>query len=144
MSHHRVLAILLAEGRYILQLRDNKPEITAPGMWGLFGGGVNPGESPDEAIQREIEEELCICPTGVRFLWNFQTEGDHIAPPGHYWVYEADITNLWGHHRLTEGQDAAHFSFIECKFLNTPQLIRSVLERYEHEIARAHCIDDHE
>ncbi len=28
-----------------------------PGLWGLPGGGIDPGESPSEAVVREVEEE---------------------------------------------------------------------------------------
>jgi 8-oxo-dGTP pyrophosphatase MutT (NUDIX family) len=52
-------AIIRVEGdAYLLQLRDSKPEIWYPGRWGLFGGGVEPGEDPVEALKRELFEEL--------------------------------------------------------------------------------------
>jgi 8-oxo-dGTP pyrophosphatase MutT (NUDIX family) len=52
-------AIIRVEGdRYLLQLRDPKPEIWYPGRWGLFGGGVEPGEDPIDALKRELREEL--------------------------------------------------------------------------------------
>lgn len=31
-------AILLVSGNYVLQLRDDKPTISARGQWSLFGG----------------------------------------------------------------------------------------------------------
>jgi 8-oxo-dGTP pyrophosphatase MutT (NUDIX family) len=43
---------------YLLQLRDSRPDIWYPGHWGLFGGGVEPGEDPIEALKRELYEEL--------------------------------------------------------------------------------------
>jgi hypothetical protein len=33
-------AILLVDGKYVLQLRDNNPQIAVPGMWSLFGGSI--------------------------------------------------------------------------------------------------------
>ena len=39
--------------KYILQLRDDDPNISEPGMWSLFGGGIQPTESAEEAIVRE-------------------------------------------------------------------------------------------
>lgn len=52
--------ITVDEGRFLLQLRDDKPGIWYPGFWGCFGGGVEPGEDPVDAIRRELVEELGI------------------------------------------------------------------------------------
>jgi len=46
--------------RVLLQLRDDIPTISHPNHWGLFGGGVEPSESPLAAAIREIGEELSI------------------------------------------------------------------------------------
>jgi 8-oxo-dGTP pyrophosphatase MutT (NUDIX family) len=52
--------ILPEDGGYLLQLRDDKPEIWYPGHWGCFGGASEPGEDPAEALCRELWEELGI------------------------------------------------------------------------------------
>ncbi len=52
--------IVLDDGRYLMQLRDQKPGIFYPGHWGLFGGALDPGESVEEALVRELEEELSL------------------------------------------------------------------------------------
>lgn len=46
------------EGRILLQLRNDKPTIPFPNRWGTFGGQIEIGESPIDAITREILEEL--------------------------------------------------------------------------------------
>ena len=38
------------ENRVLFQLRDNKPNIPHPNKWSLFGGGIEQGERPEEAI----------------------------------------------------------------------------------------------
>jgi 8-oxo-dGTP pyrophosphatase MutT (NUDIX family) len=54
-----VAAILLLEDRrYVLQLRDDIEGIFYPGHWGCFGGAVDRGESPPQALRRELKEEL--------------------------------------------------------------------------------------
>lgn len=52
------LAMLRRHGRWLLQLRDDTEGIVAPGHWGLFGGHLDPGETPEEALRRELEEEI--------------------------------------------------------------------------------------
>src|SRR5208283_2303074 len=44
--------------KILLQLRDFKEWISHPGEWALFGGSIKHEESPDEAIIRELQEEL--------------------------------------------------------------------------------------
>ena len=50
-------------GRFLLQHRDDKPEIVNPGLWGSFGGEIEPYETPEAGFLRELEEELGWRPT---------------------------------------------------------------------------------
>lgn len=46
-----------SQRRILLQQRtDDAPYM--PGMWGFFGGGIEKGETPEEAVKREALEEL--------------------------------------------------------------------------------------
>jgi len=59
MTVHQVAVVLLydADGRMLLQHRtDDAP--TFPSYWALFGGGIEPGETPEQAVCRECLEEL--------------------------------------------------------------------------------------
>nr|WP_307710200.1 NUDIX domain-containing protein [Streptomyces sp. V1I6] len=49
--------ILNSRGQYLLHLRDAHKPICDAGTWSLVGGGLEEGESLDEAIAREILEE---------------------------------------------------------------------------------------
>jgi 8-oxo-dGTP pyrophosphatase MutT (NUDIX family) len=55
-----VAAALLVtpDGRYLMQHRDDIPHIMLPGHWSCFGGAIEPGESPDAALRRELLEEI--------------------------------------------------------------------------------------
>ena len=127
-------AILLLDGLYILQLRDNEPDIAAPGTWSLFGGMIQKGETPVEAIKREMAEELCIetCffqPFGFRDYYS-DFEGSVIRT----WFFVSDVTSLWPGHRLTEGQDVQVFQFDELLMLAVPPVMRQVIEDLWEEI----------
>src|SRR5213592_4872095 len=50
--------LVLEDERYLLQLRDDIPNIWYPGHWGLFGGAVDAGEDEITALRRELREEL--------------------------------------------------------------------------------------
>ena len=52
-------AVIVSEtGRYLMKRRDNVDWIIFPGHWTLFGGGVEPGETAEEAVRRELQEEI--------------------------------------------------------------------------------------
>jgi 8-oxo-dGTP pyrophosphatase MutT (NUDIX family) len=63
--------IVCDDGRYLMQLRSQKPGIFYPGHWGLFGGAVDPGETADAALSRELREELGIEILEARYFTEF-------------------------------------------------------------------------
>jgi len=68
-----VAAIIVYEdGRILMQLRDDCPDIWYPNHWGLFGGGVEVGEDPEEALCRELYEELELKLKPRRLIANFE------------------------------------------------------------------------
>ncbi|HEX6842462.1 MAG TPA: NUDIX domain-containing protein [Stellaceae bacterium] len=50
--------LVTPDGRYLMQLRDDKPTILLPDHWALFGGTVDAGETSAAAMRRELIEEL--------------------------------------------------------------------------------------
>ncbi len=59
------IAIITQGDRFLLQLRDDIPGILYPGQWGFFGGHLDPGETPETALFRELEEEIAYRPPYV-------------------------------------------------------------------------------
>lgn len=56
------IAILHQDGQFLLQLRDNIPGIIYPGHWGFFGGHIEPNETPEMGVHRELLEEIGYAP----------------------------------------------------------------------------------
>ena len=68
-----VAGILIDEhGRYLLQLRDDLPQIWYPGHWGAFGGSLEPGEDELRALRRELAEELELEFAQARLFTRFE------------------------------------------------------------------------
>jgi 8-oxo-dGTP pyrophosphatase MutT (NUDIX family) len=61
-----VALLVTADGRYLMQQRDDKPGVFLPGHWGLVGGSVDPGEGAEAALRRELREELEFSAHGVQ------------------------------------------------------------------------------
>lgn len=59
------VAIIYQDGNYLMQLRDDIPHIMHPGVWGFFGGHLEPGESPETGLKRELLEEINYQPEQV-------------------------------------------------------------------------------
>ncbi|MEI7951449.1 MAG: NUDIX hydrolase [Synechococcaceae cyanobacterium ELA182] len=93
------LAMLERQGQWLLQLRDDIPGIAAPGCWGLFGGHLDPGESPEQALRRELLEEIGWAAADLPF-WFIHSNPQRIA---HF--FRAPLTLPLQELRLLEGQD---------------------------------------
>jgi mutator protein MutT len=50
-------AVIVHEGKIVLEKRGNEP---SKGKWSIPGGLVELGESPEQAVIREVKEETCL------------------------------------------------------------------------------------
>lgn len=57
---HDCVGALLMRGDDVLLGRRADDRAWLPGAWDVFGGHVRPGEAPEAALRRELEEELGI------------------------------------------------------------------------------------
>ncbi|MDR4493597.1 MAG: NUDIX domain-containing protein [Nitrospirales bacterium] len=79
--------ITLDDGRYVLQHRDNLPHIWYPDHWGCFGGAVQEGEEPLDALRRELVEELEFQPSRLTYFSRFDFDLDPIGLRSYYRTY---------------------------------------------------------
>lgn len=113
--------ILIEDGRYLLQARDQKPGIFYPGHWGLFGGALDPGESPETALRRELAEEIGLTEGVVRHFTDFSFDFPQF---GRIWrhFFEVRIAqSTLGQLRLNEG--CAMRAFPTAEILNLSRVV---------------------
>ena len=103
MKHIAQVLLFDRDARLVIYLRDNKPEIPFPDHWDFFGGHLEAGETPDEALVREVEEELALALKEWKFFRTYVcTEGD--AYPNVKYIYWARIEQTAAELTLREGQ----------------------------------------
>lgn len=87
-------------GELALQLRDTNPEIINPGLWSIFGGHVEAGETPAEAAVREMREELSVELDSQKLV----LLGAHELKGRLFYVYYYRVTNELDQADLKEGR----------------------------------------
>ncbi len=93
------IAILFQADQFLLQLRDNIPTILYPGYWAFFGGHMEPGETPEEAIWRELKEEIAYTPPWLKLFR--RQEDERVVRNIFYGPLEVPLAQL----ELNEGWD---------------------------------------
>jgi 8-oxo-dGTP pyrophosphatase MutT (NUDIX family) len=110
--HDAAAALLIREdGSYIMQLRDGMAGIFYPGHWGCFGGAVEPGETPVDALKRELREEIEFeMPEATRFT-QFDFDFSPLGYPKVYRTYFEVLVPDMAFRRLIlhEGADVQAF-----------------------------------
>jgi 8-oxo-dGTP diphosphatase len=129
-----IAAIILENdrGEFLLALRDNKSWIPFPHHWDLIGGHVEEGETPEEALIREVKEELDIDLKEYTFYKRVEClYGD--AYDNIKYIYTGRINLPIEEITLLEGERARYFSKEEIPGVKFANIIKSIVMDYiEH------------
>lgn len=98
------IIFLNPNNQVLLLLRDDIPDIKYHGMWDIPGGNAEEGETPEECITREIQEEFGLAIKDFE-LFEVREFSDRLEYT--YWQRaDFDIDRI----NLTEGQRLSWFS----------------------------------
>ena len=115
--------------RLLVYLRDDKPEIPFPNHWDFFGGHIEEGETPEEALVREVKEEIAVeLKQWVFFRRYVCTEGD--AYPNIKYLYWAKIDKIAEELTLYEGQRLSSIAPEQRRDLKFANILGQVLEDF--------------
>ena len=126
-----IAAIILEndKGELFLALRDNKPGIPFPNHWDLIGGHVEEGETPEEALVREVKEELDLDLKEYTFYKKYEClEGD--AYPNTKYIYSGKINIPIDEITLLEGERSEYFSREEIPNVRFANIIKTIVLEY--------------
>ncbi len=125
------IAIVLRDklGRILLQLRDEKAP-RHPNCWGFFGGGIEKGETPKEALKREAKEELRIDieDYNYRLFKKYEFEDELGSIEEYIFVFPVEIPIPELKLELGEGRGLAFLSCEEIKNIKFPDYERPILK----------------
>ena len=126
-----IAAIILENdtGEFLLYLRDNKPDIPFPDHWDLIGGHLEEGESPEQALIREVKEELDIDLKDYTFYKKYVClYGD--AYDNIKYIYSGKINIPIEEVTLLEGVRPQYFSREEIPNVKFANILKSIVLEY--------------
>jgi 8-oxo-dGTP diphosphatase len=125
------IILLNSNNQVLLLLRDDKIDIPFPNMWDIPGGKVEEAEFPEQALRREIMEEMSINNLGEINLFKIYTSEnltDYI-----FWrridLNPAEIN-------LNEGQRIEYFDISQIRKTRLAFNYNEVLENFYSEIVK--------
>ena len=81
--------LIIQNGEYVLQHRDDNPEISEPGTYSIWGGTAENGETPLQVAVRELKEE-----TGIQLGSESLKPINTYMVPRHKPEYEGELVEM--------------------------------------------------
>ena len=115
-------------GKLLIYLRDDKPEIPFPNHWDLFGGHVEEGETPEIALVRELKEELNVDIVDYKFYKAFESKNE--TKTNTKFVFVVKINQTASELTLHEGQYLRGIDLSERDSYAFANMLGEILDDY--------------
>ena len=122
-------AIVVSSSKILLFHRDNNPGIRYPDHWHIIGGAIEDGETPEQAVLRELNEEATYVPNKYLFLkQDIGSQGEKV----YMFLFPIDDSEekLFKHGQVVkEGQGIGFFTIKEALKLKLTPRTRELLDK---------------
>ena len=133
---HRVIAVALIRNRKgeVLLCRKPKNIGVYPGQWALVGGGIEPEETMEAALKREVREEAGLAITEIEPLYFTDTVADKYYADGSketiYMIYLVfDCVAMNGEIKLNE--EFIESTWVKPEKLNNFDINQACIKTFE-------------
>jgi ADP-ribose pyrophosphatase YjhB (NUDIX family) len=122
IDHIGVSAVAIVHdgnGNFLLMKRGAKAR-DEQGRWDILGGAIEFGESVDEAVRRELAEELCTEALDVEFVTAYDAHREHAGQPTH-WIALVHVVRVDpGSVKIGEPHKISEIGWFTSKSLPSP------------------------
>jgi 8-oxo-dGTP diphosphatase len=116
----------------LLFLRDNKQSIPFPNTWDLIGGHMEDWETVEEALLREIREEINLTPQSFWYIFfkEYFCPKERDVYENIKYIFVWRVSKTLDELELFEGQKLEYFDYDEITTLPCANMIKDILLEY--------------
>ena len=115
MTGRKVALIVFYDEENKILLQDRRKISKRGEEWGFFGGGIEDGETPEQAVVRETEEELGYKLVNFEYIGNYKNTIDGYTIDRH--IFVSPLEDKLSKFTLYEGEQMQLFAINEAKKL---------------------------
>lgn len=119
---------LIFNGKLLVYKRDEFDHIPFPGCWDFPGGGRENGETPEECVLRELEEEFAVSIPASRLDYKRRVASHDGKDSAFFFVATGLQTDI---ESIVFGEEGQFWQLMEVnEYLEHPQAVPALVSRF--------------